>query len=140
MFINSYFSFEYMWCDGVTFINPISIPARTYMKFCLLWTQKQLKDSDLIPSTPTALYPLNTNIISTWKMIYRRLLRVYAHLHVNHKADFDKIGVLGMVIQCMLRRFILYGIESGLTSKKELEPVKRILKKIQKEFRANQSE
>lgn len=120
-----------MWCDGVTFINPISIPARTYMKFCLLWTQKQWKDPEIIPSTPTTiLYP--QNILTTWKMMYRRLLRVYAHLYVNHKADFDKIGVLGSVIQCMLRRFILYGIESGLTSKKELEPVKGILKKIQK--------
>lgn len=125
-----------MWCDGVTFINPISIPARTYMKFCLLWIQKQLKDPEIIPSTPTTiLYP--QNIILTWKMMYRRLLRVYAHLYVNHKADFDKIGVLGSMIHCMLRRFILYGIESGLTSKKELEPVKGIFKRIQKEFRSN---
>lgn len=136
IFINDHFSFEYMWCDGVTFINPISIPARTYMKFCLLWTQNQLKYSDLIPSTPTTiLYP--QNILTTWKMLYRRLLRVYAHLYINHKADFDKVGVLGSVIRCMLRRLILYGIESGLSSKKELEPVKGILKKIQKEFRSN---
>ena len=131
------FSYEYMWCDGITFINPISVPARTYMKFCLLWTQKQLKDSDIIPSTPTTiLYP--QNILTTWKMIYRRLLRVYAHLYVNHKSDFDKIGVLGLVTQCMLRRFILYGIESGLTSKKELEPVKGILKKSPKDIRSKE--
>lgn len=129
-----------MWCDGVTFVNPISIPARTYMKFCLFWTQKQLKDSDTIPSTSTVLYPPTTNILATWKMMYRRLLSVYAHLQISHKADFDKIGVLGMVIQCMLRRLILYGIESGLASKKELKPVKGILKKIQKEFRLNKSQ
>lgn len=126
-----------MWCDGITFVDPISIPARTYMKFCLLWTQKQLKDPEIITSTPSAIY--SSDALSTWKMMYRRLLRVYAHLYVNHKVDFDKIGVLGMVLQCVMRRFILYGIESGLTSKKELEPVKKIMKKVQREFRINEA-
>lgn len=126
-----------MWCDGITFVNPISIPARTYMKFCLLWSQKQLKDPAIIASTPNAHYSANS--ISTWKMMYRRLLRVYAHLYINHKDDFDKIGSLGQVLQCMIRRFLLYGIESGLASKRELLPVKGILKKIQREFRLNGS-
>lgn len=126
-----------MWCDEITFINPISIPARTYMKFCLLSTQKQLKDSDIITSTTHASYP--PDALLTWKMIYRRLLRVYAHLYVNHKSDFDKIGVLGLVLQCMLRRFILYGIETGLTTKKELEPVKECFKRVQREFRTNET-
>lgn len=124
-----------MWCDGITFINPISIPARTYMKFCLLWTQKQLKDPKVITSTPTAIF--SADILATWKMIYRRLLRVYAHLYVNHKEDFDKVGVLGFVLECMIRRFVLFGIETGLTNKKELLPVKGILKKFQREFRLN---
>lgn len=132
-----YFSFEYLWCDGITFVKPISIPARTYMKFCLLWTQKYLKDPEIVTSTPDASYPSDIN--TTWKMMYRRLLRVYAHLYVNHKEDFDKIGVLGLVIQCMMRRFILYGIESNLTRTKELEPVKKVLKRFQKEFRTNES-
>ena len=124
-----------MWCDGITFIDPISIPARTYMKFCLLWTQKQLKDPEVIASTPTALYA--TEILSTWKMMYRRLLRIYAHLYINHKEDFDKVGVLGLVLEYMFRRFIFFGIETGLTSKKELLPVKGTMKKFQREFRLN---
>ncbi len=129
------YSYEYMWCDGVTFVQPISIPARTYMKFCLLWTQQQLKDPKVITTAPNALY--SDNLISTWKMVYRRLLRVYAHLFINHGEDYDKNGVLGSVLQCMLRRFLMYGIESGLTSKKELLPVKQILKKVKREFRLN---
>ena len=124
-----------MWCDGITFINPISIPARTYIKFCLLWIQKQLKDPKIITSTPMALY--DTDILSTWKMMYRRLLRVYAHLYINHKGDFDKVGVLGLVLECMFRRFILFGLETGLTSKKELLPVKGFSKKVKREFRLN---
>lgn len=124
-----------MWCDGITFINPISVPARTYMKFCLLWTQNQLKDQNVITSSPKDFY--SADILSTWKMMYRRLLRVYAHLYINHKESFDKMGVLGFVLECMLRRFILFGTETGLTSKKELLPVKTILKKIQREFRLN---
>ena len=118
-----------MWCDGVTFVNPISVPARTYMKFCLLWTQKQLKD-------PKVHY--STDSFTVWIMIYRRLLRVYAHLYINHQADFERIGSLGSVLQCMLRRFLLYGIENGLTSKKELVPIKEIYKSIQSEFRSNE--
>ena len=132
-----------MWCDGITFVEPISIPARTYMKFCLLWIQKQLKDSQIIPSNSTSTENVNAiysdAALVNWKMIYRRLLRVYAHLALNHQADFDKIGVLGFVLTCMLRRIILYGLESGLTNKKELEPVKGMLKKIQREFRLNES-
>lgn len=124
-----------MWCDGITFINPISVPARTYMKFCLLWIQSQLKDQNVITSTPKAIY--SPEILSTWKMMYRRLLRVYAHLYINHKENFDKIGVLGLVLECMLRRFILFGTETGLTSKKELLPVRTILKKVHREFRLN---
>lgn len=124
-----------MWCDGVTFKQPISIPARTYMKFCLLWTQQQLKDPKVITTAPNALYSADS--LSTWKMMYRRLLRVYAHLYINHQEDFEKIGALGSVLQCMFRRFLIYGIESGLTSKKELFPVKEIFKKVQREFRLN---
>lgn len=126
-----------MWCDGVTFLTPISVPARTYMKFCLLWTQAQLKDPQTIASNPESNYPDDIEI--RWKMMYRRLLRVYAHLAVNHQADFDRIGVMGGVLSCMMRRFVLFGIESGLTSKKDLEPVKDAFKKIQREFRLNAS-
>ena len=125
-----------MWSDGVTFVEPVSIPARTYMKFCLLWTQKQLKDPMLVPSTSDASYPKDAH--STWKMVYRRLFRVYAHLYINHQDDFDKHGVMGAVLNCMLRRLILFGIEGKLTSKKELEPVKLILKKIKKELLTNE--
>ena len=120
-----------MWCDGITFVNPISVPARTYMKFCLLWTQKQLRDPEITLSTEAD----GSVDIS----VYRRLLRVYAHLYMNHHVDFDKIGVCGLVLQCMIRRFLLFGIECGLTGKKELQPIKRVLKKVNKEFRSNES-
>lgn len=120
------FSYEYMWCDGITFINPISVPARTYMKFCLLWTQKQLRTE------------VEGGSVDTFKMIYRRILRVYAHLSMNHHGDFDKIGISGLVLQCMIRRFILFGIENGLTSKKELEPIQAVLKRVKREFRSNE--
>ena len=69
--------------------------------------------------------------------MYRRLLRVFAHLYINHKEDFDGVGVLGLVLECMLRRFIIFGIETGLTSKNELLRVKGILKKFKREFRLN---
>lgn len=124
-----------MWCDGVTFVDPISIPARTYMKFCLLWTQQHLKDPKVITAAPNSSY--STDCLSTWKMMYRRLLRVYAHLYINHLGDFENLGAIGSVLHCMFRRFLLYGIESGLTSKKELLPVKGVLKKLQREFRLN---
>lgn len=130
------FRYEYMWSDGVTFIEPVSIPARTYMKFCLLWTQKQLKDPALIPATPEAKYP--DDVQNTWKMIYRRIFRVYAHLLINHQDDFDKTGVMGAVLNCMIRRLVLFGIEGKLTGKKELEPIKVTLKKIKKELVSNE--
>lgn len=131
-----------MWCDGITFVEPISIPARTYMKFCLLWTQKQFKSPQVIPSKSTDNvndFIYSDAALTNWKMMYRRLLRVYAHLSLNHQADFDKIGVLGLVLTSMLRRIVLYGLESELTCKKELEPIKGLLKNIQKEFKLNES-
>lgn len=76
---------------------------------------------------------------TAFKMIYKRLLRVYAHLYTNHRADFDKIGVCGLVMQCMIRRFILFGLENGLTGTKELEPIKALLKQVKREFRLNES-
>lgn len=110
-----FFSYEYLWEDGVKYKRPTKLPAPEYVDALMNWAQSLLDDESIFPNkigecffffffrlrktadTDPPGVPFPRNFRETVKTVVRRLFRVYAHIYSNH---FDHICALGIEGVC----------------------------------------
>ena len=89
LFLLSHDRYEYLWADGVKFKKPTRLSATEYVENLMEWIQQGLDDETLFPIKTGVAFPKKFS--SAVKQIFKRLLRVYAHIYHAH---FDKILLL----------------------------------------------
>jgi MOB kinase activator 1 len=112
--------YEYHWCDGIQYKKPVCIPALEYMQNLMLWCGQTLSSLSLQP-LPVQL--------ATFKVIFKRLFRVYAHIYYAH---FDQIVQLELEahFNTSFRHFMLFVQEFSLIEPKELAPLAQLAEKL----------
>ena len=87
--------YEYLWCDNETYKKPTQLSAPKYIALLMEWTEKQINDENVFPTTVGVPFPKNFQSIC--KKILTRLFRVFVHVYIHH---FDKLSQIGAVSYC----------------------------------------
>lgn len=119
---------RYLWADGVTFTTPIKVPAKEYVHYLMNWVDDQLSDEDLFPTQEN--HAFSPDFLPACKTIFKRLFRVYAHLYHHHFKEFVQLGVQQHLNLCF-KRFVYFVLEFDMVARKELEPLSRLIAKIE---------
>ncbi|KAJ5066217.1 mob kinase activator-like 1 [Anaeramoeba ignava] len=121
--------YEYHWADGVTVKKPIKLSAPEYIERMMSWIQKQIDNEEVFPTELGKPFPKNFPSIS--KTIFKRLFRVYGHIYHHH---FNHISLLGEEahLNTSFKHFIFFVIEFKLIEKKEMIPLKGLIKTLVK--------
>lgn len=112
--------YEYHWCDGATYKKPICIPALEYMQNLMHWASDKLANLSSQPATSQ---------LDSYKVIFKRLFRVYAHIYYAH---FHQVVQLELEahFNTSFKHFMLFVQEFSLISTKELAPLAQLAEKL----------
>ena len=85
---------EYLWGDdGTSDEAPARLSAPAHVGRLLEWAQFELDDPTLLPRPALEADSLSLSYFhQRMGFLYRRLLRVYAHIYSRHLADVEKLG------------------------------------------------
>mmetsp|Transcript_17211 Transcript_17211/g.8140 ORF Transcript_17211/g.8140 Transcript_17211/m.8140 type:complete len:192 (-) Transcript_17211:149-724(-) len=83
--------YEYLWADGTNIKTPLKVSASEYIDFLMTWVENQINNEALFPTDLGTPFP--KQFVSTVRVIYKRLFRVYAHIYHTH---FQHIMSLGL--------------------------------------------
>lgn len=141
--------YEYLWADGKTIKKPISIPANDYIDYLMTWIEANLEDTKIFPDydgKSSRLFLQNSSLIiigakhcrgftEIVRTIFKRLLRVFGHMEVHHKNDFETNGVgaeYDLTFQCLVQFIKTH----KLVDKKLLAPIKNTIERWKAEDNA----
>lgn len=117
-------SFQYYWQDNGKFKKPTMLPAKEYIKNCLIWTEIQITDEKVFPSDPDRDYPKDfKKLVMT---IFKRLFRIYAHIYYHHRDDIQELGCEEQ-LNTSFRQFVYFSKEFKLIPEDQLAPLKQII-------------
>ncbi|KAJ1921598.1 Mitotic exit network component, partial [Mycoemilia scoparia] len=120
--------YEYLWADGETYKKATKMPAAQYIKLLMKWVNSFLDNPQVFPVDPVT--PFNPSFLSqTAPMIFRRLLRVYAHLYYHHYHQISQVG-LDTMLNTSFNHFTLFVTRWDMVGSSELVPVKDIIKSM----------
>lgn len=122
--------FEYLWADGVKVKTPIKVSAPEYVELLLQWVQEQLDDEKCFPVSPDIQFP--RNFIDLVKQIFKRLLRVYAHIYYSHFEEICSLEEEQHLNTCFIH-FYYFIREFELVDKKDLLPLEDLIENLTKE-------
>ncbi|PAN04368.1 hypothetical protein PAHAL_1G062400 [Panicum hallii] len=119
--------YEYRWADGVQIKKPIEVSTPKYVEYLMDWIEGQLDDESIFPQKLGIPFPPNFKEIV--KTIFKRLFRIYVHIHHSH---FQKIVSLKEEahLNTCFKHFILFTNEFGLIDKKELASLHELIESI----------
>merc|ERR1712110_351813 len=93
----------------------------------MTWVQETLDDETLFPTRDGEPFPPNAReILST---IFKRLLRVYAHMYSCHFECLQAIGAEAHLNTCF-RHFVVFVNEYALIGRQELAPVQDVIARL----------
>eukprot|EP00727_Mastigamoeba_balamuthi_P006141 m51a1_g2146 putative mps1 binder-like protein (215) ;mRNA; f:7438-8443 len=120
-------NYEYMW-QGPEYPKPTSVPAQKYVELLMAWIQSTLDNPAVFP--PTFGRDAPRDFLPNVRKIFKRLLRVYAHLYLAH---LQKMGQLGIEahLNTGFKHFLLFSVEFKLIDdKKEFAPLAGLVNDI----------
>ena len=117
--------YEYLWADN-EHPEPVKVSAHKYVGLLLRWVSGYLKDPAVFPSLPGAPFPDNFKIVAS--RIFKRMLRVYAHIYHCHWEVIRKLGQQNYLEICT-KHFVLFGREFNLIDSTDLDPIKQLIDK-----------
>jgi len=121
--------YEYLWGGGAGRVGgggaPRRVPAREYVDLLLAAVAAA---GDALP--PPAGAPLAPDFVAgTAKPLFRRLLRVYAHVYCHHLPTVRALAAEGHLDAC-LRHFHAFVTYHELVDAKELAPLADVLARL----------
>lgn len=118
--------YEYLWqeqsssASGITLKKPISLPACQYVENLMNWIQNFLDNDNIFPSKVGAPFPQQfPNLVRT---IFKRLLRIYAHIYCHHFHEISELG-LQSHLNTSLKHYVIFSNEFDLISRKDYGPL-----------------
>ena len=119
--------YEYRWTTSVD--QPIAAPR--YCKLLFEWVQSQLDDEGLFPTKIGQPRSCSSREFhERLQTIFKRLLRVYAHIYYEH---FELIGQLGAEphLNTSFKEFIVFALMHDLIPERaQLQPLKCLILRI----------
>ena len=122
---------KYLWADGRDVRKPVEVHAQQYVRLLLAWIQSNIDDLTIFPEEFTDTPP--KAFVPTVKNIFKRLLRVYAHLYFNHVEKLEQLG-MAPHLSTGFKHFYLFSREFNLIEKKDMEPLQAVIKQICDEY------
>jgi len=121
--------YEYFWKDEnhVKFKTATSVSTPEYVDLLMSWIESQINDENIFP--PDVGSPFPKEFKRVCQTIFKRLVRVFAHVYIHH---FDKITDIGAEahINACFKHFFYFSIEFKLIDEKEFEPLSDLIKKL----------
>jgi len=111
---------EFRWADGQTIKAPISISAPDYVDSLITWTESELDDPSTFPVYQGS--KTTKKFLPSVKNIFKRLMRVYAHIEFHHLNDLNVMGQMDRY-EVVLKHFVRFIRAYKLVDKKSLEPL-----------------
>lgn len=127
--------YEYLWQESNPSANgaprkPVSLPACEYVENLMNWIQNFFDNDNIFPLKIGAPFPLQfPNLIKT---IFKRLLRVYAHIYCHHFHEISELG-LQSHLNTSLKHYVLFSKEFDLISKKDYGPLEDLIQTMLKD-------
>lgn len=123
--------YEYLWQDtnpsasgSLSPKKPVSLPACDYVENLMNWIQNFFDNDNIFPSKIGAPFPQQfPNLIRT---IFKRLLRVYAHIYCHHFHEISELG-LQSHLNTSLKHYVLFSREFDLINKKDYGPLEDLI-------------
>lgn len=123
--------YEYLWQDtnpsasgSLSPKKPVSLPACEYVENLMNWIQNFFDNDNIFPSKIGAPFPQQfPNLVRT---IFKRLLRVYAHIYCHHFHEISELG-LQSHLNTSLKHYVLFSREFDLISKKDYGPLEDLI-------------
>ncbi|KAJ3442222.1 mob kinase activator-like [Anaeramoeba flamelloides] len=101
--------------------------APEYIERLLNWIEEIVENPKIFPQTENEKYPKSYK--KYIKMIFKRLLRVFAHVYANHFDEMRELGADSHLNSCY-KHFLFFILHFKLIQKTELAPLQSINKKI----------
>jgi len=124
--------FEYLWMDGVKVKTPTKVSAPEYVELLLQWVQEQLDDDKQFPASADTQFP--RDFLEKIKQIFKRLLRVYAHIYYSHFEEICSLEEEPHLNTCFIH-FYFFIREFDLVDKKDQSvlPLEALLENLARE-------
>jgi len=122
--------FQYLWADGVKVTTPQAVSAPEYVELLLNWVQEYLDDEKMFPSAPETPFP--KNFLEIVKNIFKRLVRVYAHIYYSHFDEICSLEEEAHLNTCFLH-FFYFIREFDLVDKKDFAPLDTLIANLTRE-------
>jgi len=122
--------FEYLWADGVNYIQPVKLSAPAYVENLMLWVERTL--DPYVAKTKNGKsgeYKNDRGWRKALKNVFKRLFRVYAHIYYSHMKIVDELGIQKHV-NTSFKRFVLLVDEFKLISIQHMEPLADLVRKM----------
>lgn len=128
--------YEYLWQETTSSANgnialkkPVSLPACEYVENLMNWIQNFFDNDNIFPSKVGAPFPQQfPNLVKT---IFKRLLRIYAHIYCHHFHEISELG-LQSHLNTSLKHYVLFSREFDLISKKDYGPLDDLIQTMLK--------
>jgi len=121
--------FEYLWADGVKYIEPVKLSAPEYVQHLMVWVEKMLKPY----VNKKKLTQTGEFASKSWKKafrnIFKRLFRVYAHIYHSHMKIIEELKVQKHV-NTSFKRFVLFVDEFSIITPAHMEPLSDLVRKM----------
>lgn len=118
---------EYLWADGRTILKPMSIPAPDYIDYLMTWMDYEL-NIQLDEASNAALISGKSNgRHSVTKTIIKRIIRVFAHMEIEHEQEMKNIGIYHRH-ERILKHYVELVNKYKLTDRKVLNPLRETIK------------
>jgi len=108
----------------------IIVSAPEYVELLLQWVQEQLDDEKVFPAGPDIPFP--RDFLDRVKQIFKRLLRVYAHIYYSHFEEICSLEEEAHLNTCFIH-FYYFIREFDLVDKKDLLPLDALIANLTKE-------
>lgn len=123
--------YEYLWQETNASANgtiapkkPVSLPACEYVENLMNWIQNFFDNDNIFPSKVGAPFPQQfPNLVKT---IFKRLLRIYAHIYCHHFHEISELG-LQSHLNTSLKHYVLFSREFDLISRKDYGPLEDLI-------------
>lgn len=123
--------YQYLWADGQKVKKPIKVSAPQYITFLMDWVESLLEDKTIFPSQSNdggaVIFP--ENFLETIKQIFKRLLRVYAHIYHSHLDAIREIQK-ETTFNNSFKHFYFFIQAYDLVTIKEVQPLKGLIETI----------
>lgn len=128
--------YEYLWQEtnasstgSMALKKPVSLPACEYVENLMNWIQNFFDNDNIFPSKIGAPFP--QQFPSLVKTIFKRVLRIYAHIYCHHFHEISELG-LQSHLNTSLKHYVLFSNEFDLINKRDYGPLEDLIQTMLK--------